>query len=34
LRPFQAAHGEQAIAWLGRRRGWRGFDLVEAHRYT
>jgi hypothetical protein len=28
LRPFQAAQGEQAIAWLGRRRGWRGFDLA------
>jgi len=26
LRPFQAGQGEQAIAWLGRRRAWPGFD--------
>jgi aminoglycoside phosphotransferase (APT) family kinase protein len=28
LRAFQAGQGEQAIAWLGRRRGWRGFDAA------
>jgi len=26
LRAFQAGQGEPAIAWLGRRRAWHGFD--------
>jgi Phosphotransferase enzyme family len=30
LRPFQAGQGEQAIAWLARRRGWPEFDSMPA----